>query len=329
MNDYIDRYIAEVVRRLPLESKSEVSAELKSNILDMLPENPTDYEIEKVLYKLGHPRKIALNYDKPRYVVAPELYQDYKTVLRIVLITLGIITLFLSALSALLSISNLNLWDATWFVISEVINGIQIVLLFGFTVVTIGYWIASRDDVIEKTRSWDVKRLPKPDANGYEVKRSKAITSLVAQTITTTIFIAILLFYLERIGWYDNGGLVAPLFGVNIIEPYIPFFIVSELLTISGLVLLIIQGHYKLSMVIIRTIGSVLSVLLTIMLINTPGFISQLFINRLSSQTGNTPSDMSNILNTLFIVISIIVVIVYIGDTIVHWLKLYKSKNLD
>ena len=67
--------------------RAEVGKELRANIDDMLPENPTDAAIEAVLVKLGEPRALAGGYrGKPRFLIAPEWMDEYLQVLKTVLI---------------------------------------------------------------------------------------------------------------------------------------------------------------------------------------------------------------------------------------------------
>lgn len=40
--DMIDRYIYDVIRRLPEKERADVRQELRANIYDMLPEAPSD-----------------------------------------------------------------------------------------------------------------------------------------------------------------------------------------------------------------------------------------------------------------------------------------------
>jgi len=59
MKQLIDRYIYDVVRRLAEKDRDEVSRELESNIYDMLPDDPSEEDIRKVLYDLGAPCGLA------------------------------------------------------------------------------------------------------------------------------------------------------------------------------------------------------------------------------------------------------------------------------
>ncbi len=44
MNNYIERYVNDVISRLPEKEREEVKKELQSNIYDMLPEGAEDAE---------------------------------------------------------------------------------------------------------------------------------------------------------------------------------------------------------------------------------------------------------------------------------------------
>ena len=84
MNDYIQRYIYDVTKRLDEKQREDISKELEANIYDMLGENQSDENIKQVLTELGSPAKMAMNYKEPMYLISPELFDDYKHVLVIV-----------------------------------------------------------------------------------------------------------------------------------------------------------------------------------------------------------------------------------------------------
>lgn len=54
--DLIEKYVYEVVRHLPEDSREDVKKELRSNILDMLAEDYTEDDVRKVLTELGDPK---------------------------------------------------------------------------------------------------------------------------------------------------------------------------------------------------------------------------------------------------------------------------------
>src|SRR5688572_16186169 len=90
----IDRYIAEVGRHLPEKDRSDIEAEIRSLIEDMLEERGRTVKTadEKVraetLEQLGDPQLLAAKYSPPkRYLIGPEWYEGYVKVLQRVLFT--------------------------------------------------------------------------------------------------------------------------------------------------------------------------------------------------------------------------------------------------
>ena len=81
--ELINRYIYQVVRRLPRDQRGEVSLELQELIGDMLEAGAS---VEEVLSKLGDPAKFAEKYqDRSHCLIGPEYYDNYLWLLRIVL----------------------------------------------------------------------------------------------------------------------------------------------------------------------------------------------------------------------------------------------------
>ena len=96
----IDLYVAEVGKRLPLRSRTDIEAELRSTLEDMLEdrsrkaEKPVDDEMVKDLLKeYGPPDKVAAAYHPTQYLIGPRLYPFFVFVLRIVLSVLTVVLL--------------------------------------------------------------------------------------------------------------------------------------------------------------------------------------------------------------------------------------------
>ncbi len=96
----IDLYVAEVGKRLPLRSRKDIEAELRSTLQDMLEDrsrkagHPADEAMESDLLKeYGPPDKVAATYGTARYLIGPKLYPFFVRVLEIVLAVLTIVLL--------------------------------------------------------------------------------------------------------------------------------------------------------------------------------------------------------------------------------------------
>ncbi len=93
--DLMERYIYDVVRRVPQNTREEIKLELQSLIEDMCAEE--QLSMEEVLQKLGDPAKMAKRYrEQESYVIGPDYYDNYIWVCKIVLLSV----LIASALSA-------------------------------------------------------------------------------------------------------------------------------------------------------------------------------------------------------------------------------------
>jgi len=94
--EMIERYIYDVVRRLPSEQREDISKELAGLIDDMLEERADNGKTEQenaedVLKELGAPYALAGKYrgDK-KYLIGPEYFEQYWFVLKIVLIAVTV-----------------------------------------------------------------------------------------------------------------------------------------------------------------------------------------------------------------------------------------------
>ena len=82
--ELMERYIYQVVRRLPREQRREVSLELQELISDMA---DVAGSMEEALEKLGNPAEFAKKYqDDTHHLIGPEYYDTYLWFLKIVLL---------------------------------------------------------------------------------------------------------------------------------------------------------------------------------------------------------------------------------------------------
>ncbi len=96
----IDLYVTEVGKRLPLRSRKDIEAELRSTLEDMLEDRsrqagkPADEAMMSDLLKeYGPPDKVAATYHPTGYLIGPRLYPFFVMVLKIVLSVLTVVLL--------------------------------------------------------------------------------------------------------------------------------------------------------------------------------------------------------------------------------------------
>ncbi len=96
----IDRYVADVGKRLPLKGRADIEAELRSTLEDMLEDRsqkrscPVDDALAMELLKeYGSPEKVAATYHPTQYLIGPQMYPFFLFVLRIVFTVVTIVLL--------------------------------------------------------------------------------------------------------------------------------------------------------------------------------------------------------------------------------------------
>ncbi|WP_329086623.1 MULTISPECIES: HAAS signaling domain-containing protein [unclassified Streptosporangium] len=98
-NTLTERYVHEVVRRIPADQRDEIAMELRATIVDTVEArdttDPKSAERE-VLTEMGDPIRLAARYaDRPLSLIGPELYPTYTRLLVILLAT--VLPLFVAA----------------------------------------------------------------------------------------------------------------------------------------------------------------------------------------------------------------------------------------
>jgi hypothetical protein len=136
MSDLIERYVHRVGRYLPSKERTEIEAELRSQIQDELDDRyggtPSDEDIAKVLVELGDPRKMAVSYQRAQYLVGPDLYPYLMMALRYVWLIAPSIVIFLNVFSALVT-PEVGSWVSL--IMDTVFSAVQATLVFSAVVI--------------------------------------------------------------------------------------------------------------------------------------------------------------------------------------------------
>ncbi|MGW2635002.1 HAAS signaling domain-containing protein [Streptomyces chattanoogensis] len=100
-----DRYVVEVVRRIPADQRGDVADELRATIADTVEaRGPADAETaeREVLTEMGDPIRLAARYaDRPISLIGPGLYPTY---IRLLTVLLSTVLPVVTAMSAVLDV---------------------------------------------------------------------------------------------------------------------------------------------------------------------------------------------------------------------------------
>ncbi len=324
----IERYVFAVTEHLDEGSRKDVADELKSNIEDMLPENPTEEDIRQVLEKLGNPRKLADEY-KPagRYLIGPTLFDSYISLLKLVLgiavpIVIGI-TLLGWIFDQPQDYNYVKL--ITDLIVTAVDTAFQAAVW-----VTIIFAIMERTGVSEGQMPFSKKNWTVDDLPTGAVPQSKKIPRLetALSLFFTIVFVSVLYFSPNLIAIYvtvDDGTQAIPLFSEERLRIY---FTAVILITIGQLLMIVwkfIQGKWSLPLAVANLVENIATITLIIFLLTDKQIFHPEFFNGIAVIANSSATQVTDIWfrGTLQILI-IVFIVIGIWDSVSAFIKARK-----
>ncbi len=245
----INLYLDEIRRHLPPKNREDILKEIRSTLMDMVEDrnpdpnqSPQEQTIKAVLKEFGSPREVAAQYGAKNYLIGPRLFPAYIQVLRIVLIVIAA----LNILGIVVTIVNQPTIDTGIFdTIAEIVGGLFSSLFTGFGIVTLSFAGIERTTPeewrVEIDQKWEPEQLLK-----HEDVKKVSYTGLAFEITLTLIFIALINFFLDRIGIYylgDSGWVSEPILNDNFLR-YVPWITAYSVLDIGLNLYLIRTGFW-------------------------------------------------------------------------------------
>ena len=246
-DEWIDRYVNEVGRRLPTNQRTDVEREIRSLIEDEVAgrlEGPeikdaprTDRETAAlaVLQQFGSPEEMAARYYAPRYLIGPAMFPIYRIVLGIVLAA----TLFANLLGLAVAAGTQSappLADTMADLFGSIIQGFGMCTLIFMGLERFGVGIKS------KPEAWDPRKLP-PVKDPQRI----SVVETAADIALTAVVLILANFYLNRGtgAVLINGEWQAiPLFSPEVLQ-YIPWLTAVWLADILVNIVLLVRGRWE------------------------------------------------------------------------------------
>lgn len=293
--DMSERYLYEVVRRLPKDQREEISLELRGLIQELFEEDP---DMERVLTKLGDPVQFAKRYrDDSRYLIGPEYYDDYLWMLKIVLLCAAVPIFITAVVSGILEGGGL-----VPAIVESTVNAIVNLTICGVGVfggVTLVFAVMERQKIkldLRQPQKWTPGSLrgrtaperqtwapsflpPVPDKRAL-ISRGDSIAGIVF----IALFGALLVFAPGLIGAYYKEGeslLQIPVFNLSQWALLLPVLLLWLLVGFVDEVTRLVMGCYCKAVMICNILSGALQVLLAAVLLKVlplwnPNFASEL-----------------------------------------------------
>lgn len=280
----IDRYVAEVGRRLPEKDRSDIEAEIRSMIQDMIEERGAQATDEKtvvqVLEELGDPRRLAAQYAAPKhYVIGPAWYIVYiETLKRVLYTALPVIAAIRFVLA--LTENPLGFGSAFLDAIASAFNiGVQIV--FWITVVFVFLERSEEAPASASTgKQWTVSQLP-------ELPRKRQISVAEAvMNIAVNLFLLLwigLPFGLDRL---QGDPSKVPFLNPDLWNFWVPVLFVIVALTLVHEILKLKIGNWTPTLTAANVILGIVSIVFIITLVSTQSMVNPEFLSTLDNVQG-------------------------------------------
>lgn len=287
----IDRYIAEVGRHLPEKDRSDIEAEIRSTLEDMVEERrrhvtkSTDDEIiAETLEQLGDPQLLASKYSPlKRYLIGPGWYDVYLKTLQRVLFT--VLPIF-AAVTFILTLTEnpLDFINAVGEAVGSAFNvGLQI--LFWVTIVFV---FLERSDEIPNapqgadTRAWTVAQLPK-----FPKKRQISIVETVIN-IASILFVLIWIALPFTLARFQGNPVSVPFLHPDLWNFWLPLFFVIMGLTLVHEVFKLKIGNWTPALTATNVILSIISIIYIAALVITQDLVNPDFLAMLDNAAGSS-----------------------------------------
>lgn len=284
--EMIERYIYAVTQKLPQSQREDIAVELRGLIEDMVEERAGDTSdekvVEEVLLELGSPREMALKYTgKKRYLIGPELFEPFLTVLKIVLISL---TAALGIVFVIQTMINpIDLLDAFVGLIVSLVTAIPqavgwVILIFALVEYNGGY--KAEDLALDK--SWSPSLLPEIPDRKRQIKRYDPIIAIVFYVLMMVLFTFSSNFFGVYV--FQDGSFqhVIPFLNESTLPHYLPFILLSLALFIVKECLKLISGKWTMKLVAYTLIINLIGIVAVIFLITGDAFWNTQFMSDLA-----------------------------------------------
>lgn len=344
--DMIERYIYEVTKRVPQDSREEIRMELEALIEDMCQEDRT---VEDVLQDLGSPAEFARRYkDGQDYLIGPEYYDHYIWLNKIALIAITISSVVSAIIQGVTNAKNVVSFFVEFSTEFLTVFFSSVLAMIGS--VTIIFVILERQKVkvdfmpktnwsvdklsenVTNVKSWTPQFLPPIPDKRAVISRGDCIFTI----IFTVVMMVLLVFEPQVFSafHYDNGEVVqvANIFNLAEWENIAPVFAGCLLICLIDEVIRLVIGYYCKLVMVSSIISNAIQIVCTVFLLYICPIWNPEFVERFKEMFKVTELSKKDILvywgtpgfsHVMFAFICVIVFI-EVGCTIYKTLKYSK-----
>ena len=278
MSTIVDRYVAAVGNRLPEKTRRDVQEELRAIIADIMESEyghlGADEAAAKAVESLGDPVKLAREYaPRPRYLIGPDLYDDYRRLLVMLVAIVAPIVLVVGILARVLDPQGFTAGDVGTAIGSAIQAAVWV--CFWVTVIfAILEWNGVRSRPAAD-RPWTVQ-----DLHAEVPVRQVKLSEVVVSTVFTLVFIALLVAQHFRSVFSDDEGPI-PLLDPALWNGWLPALLVLMVAGIAVDTLIYRRGRHTLELTIASTVADAAFGAVAAVTILTQTIVNPVWLKRL------------------------------------------------
>lgn len=342
-DDLTERYLYDVVRRLPEKQKKDIEKELRTLIEDMIAEQEeageTDREkcTKSVLNSLGSPAKLARSYrGENDCLIGGEYYGSYCYILKIVLICTAVGIFISNVVSSVVQVveteeNAVSLW-------SDMLNIEPILpaLIQVFGVITLIYALMERKHVKVNVgdAEWSLEKLPHIPYKKATISRGESVVGIVFGILCVILFI----FAPQLIGaWIQEGDSYksVPLFNPEIWRQVQPLFLLSFAAGITDDFVKLVAGRYTYTVMTVTIIADTVSFALACLIFKGFPIWNADFVPEIEKLTGKIISSGGDILlyfntgffSNIFLLFLLFCFLLDMGTTVYYTVRYGEKRN--
>lgn len=343
-NEMIERYVYDVVRRLPEKQRQDIKAELLTLIEDMLEERMDNEKSEKenveaVLRELGSPATLADKYrGEKQYLIGGEYYSTYMQVLKIVLICVVAGLLISAGVSFFVkSIGPDRELQGLLNIMGESIINIAAIpgaCIGAFGMITLIFAIMERNQVkLQDKTDWKLGELPQIPEKKALISRGDSVFGIVF----TVLVMILMIFVPELLGaWLKNrdGVVVAvPVFNMEVWNTTLALILISMLAGLIDEIVKLIKGRYCLTVLWTNIVTGCISIGVAVKILTDPNVWNQKFWTQVEEIIGKTIFEIGDVAEPAAVIwqgnginaINVIMLIVIFGSVLEMGITFFRT----
>lgn len=297
----IDRYVREVVRRLPAKECNDIGRELWSTMEDLLPEGYSEEEERELVMKFGDPAVLAGKYrGHPKYLIGPRFFDGYLKLLKLIIpivVTVVLVVLIITTIFS--NVGEASIFNVIGRLIGDSISAAMNVVIGVFFWVTLVFvifeWVDNSNRAAGKPplpipeKGWTPEQLEaSPTASTKKgIARSEPIFHLIWTAVWVSVY-----FNADRLlGIYEgeaNGiQMVTPIFSQSVLLSYWPLVLLIALLQVVFGIWKWMRRRWDLKLAALNLVVQTLSVLAFFLIFMNPAIFAEDFLAWLEEVFGS------------------------------------------